>query len=85
MNINDLYAFMPEDLHGSIAVSQGAVTITQDDGQPPFVLYKASQGDNPDLVLNQSDVPRPAGMWDPPPTLVPQAPLDEDVNYYIEQ
>jgi len=29
MNINDLYAIIPEDQHGNIAVSEGAVTITQ--------------------------------------------------------
>ena len=56
MNVNDLYAFMPEDLHGSIAVSEGAVTITQDADQPPFVMFKVAPGDNPDLVLNESDI-----------------------------
>ncbi len=56
MNVNDLYAFMPEDLHGTISVSEDAVTITQEDGQPPFVMLKNTPGDNPDLVLNESDI-----------------------------
>jgi hypothetical protein len=48
MNINDLYALIPEEMHGSIAVSDGAVSITQDGDNPPFVMFKATTGDNPD-------------------------------------
>jgi hypothetical protein len=49
MNVNDLYQTIPEDQHGNIAVSEGAVTITQEK-QAPVVLLKKTTDDNADLT-----------------------------------
>jgi hypothetical protein len=49
MNVNDLYQTIPEDQHGNIAVSEGAVTITQEK-QAPVVLLKKTAADNADLT-----------------------------------
>ena len=66
MNVNDIYDIMPEDQHGIIAVSAGAVTITQDGDNPPFVLLKATPADNSEIVFSAADLPS-----EEPPTPIP--------------
>jgi len=49
MNVIDLFASIPEDQYGNIAVSDGAVTITQK-GKAVVVLLKRTATDNADLT-----------------------------------
>jgi hypothetical protein len=49
MDINDLYANIPENQHGNIAVSADAVTITQDK-KAAVVLLKKSADANAELT-----------------------------------
>jgi len=42
MNINELYANIPEDQHGNIAVSEAAVTITHDKKAAVVMLKKTA-------------------------------------------
>lgn len=76
MNINDLYDFIPEDMHGSIAVSADAVTIIQDGDNLPFVLFKTTPEGNADLVLTAAEIPLASDNPTPPPA--PQAAVEPD-------
>ena len=49
MNINELYANIPEDQHGNIAVSEAAVTITQAK-KAAVVLLKKTADANAELT-----------------------------------
>jgi hypothetical protein len=49
MNVNDVYANIPADQHGNIAVSEGAVTITQA-RKSAFVLLKKTADANAELT-----------------------------------
>ena len=69
MNLSDLYAFIPEDMHGSIAVAVDTISITQEGALSPFILYRSAPHDAAALSLSP----------------VAPAPLDEDVKYYLEQ
>jgi len=50
MNVNELYANIPEDQHGNIAVSADALTITQDGKKPAVVLLKKTVDVNAELT-----------------------------------
>lgn len=67
MNLNDLYAFIPEDMQGTMAVSADAVSITQDGA--PFVLHRSAPADAADLSI-QPVKPSAARPADAP---IPQA------------
>jgi len=49
MNVNEFYANIPESLYGNVAVSDGAVTITQK-SKPVVVLLKKTADANADLT-----------------------------------
>ena len=49
MNVNELYTNIPEDQHGTIAVSADAVTITRAK-KAPVVLLKKTSDVNADLT-----------------------------------
>jgi hypothetical protein len=49
MNVKDLYANIPEEQYGNIAVSEAAVTITQDK-KAAVVLLKKTADANADLT-----------------------------------
>lgn len=78
MNINDFYDIVPEDMHGSIAVSADAVTITQDGDNLPFVLFKTIPEGNADLVLTEAEIPQVSDNSMPPPA--PQAAVEPDAE-----
>jgi hypothetical protein len=78
LNINDLYDFIPDDMHGSIAVSADAVTITQDGDNLLFVLFKTTPEGNADLVLTEAEIPQASDNPTPPPA--PRAATEPDAE-----